>query len=255
MNTKDVNFQHWTSQSVSERWREIDRLQPAESAIFDSMEPWIRTARVLDLGVGGGRTAPYLMSHCAEYLGTDYSPAMVETCCRRFRDASTPHAAFQVADARALPFGKDSFDLVVFSYNGIDYVPHEDRLRVLTEVRRVLRTNGRFVFSTHNANWLRKLPGLRSSDARLVAVERNLDWLRIRLRNWRRNLITDYCTVLEPPLETYYAAPGFVVQQLEFAGFGSITAFGSEDGRALTGATALVGCADPWVYYCCGAFD
>jgi SAM-dependent methyltransferase len=252
MHTEDLNFQHWASPSVSERWSEIDRLQPAEYAIFDSLEPWIRDARVLDLGVGGGRTAHYLMSHCAEYLGTDYSPAMVAACCRRFPDPS-PHAVFQVADARALPFGNDSFDLAVFSYNGIDYVTHDDRLRVLSEVRRVLRTDGRFVFSTHNANWLRKFPGYQHADARTVALERNLDWLRIRLRNWRRDLLGDCCTVLEPPLETYYAAPGFVVRQLEVAGFGSIAAFGSADGRALSGAAGLRECADPWVYYCCTA--
>jgi len=40
----------------------------------------------------------------------------------------------------------------LFAYNGLDSVCHEDRLRGLREIHRVLRQDGLFVFSAHNKN-------------------------------------------------------------------------------------------------------
>jgi SAM-dependent methyltransferase len=64
------------------------------------------------------------------------------------------------ADAAGLlPFMNSSFDAVVFSYNGIDYLhPDSARHRCLSEVHRVLRADGVFVFSTHNPRSLVALP-------------------------------------------------------------------------------------------------
>ena len=49
-------------------------------------------------------------------------------------------------------FGDGTFDVVVFSYNGIDYLhPVEKRVRCLSEVARVLGRDGVLLLSTHNA--------------------------------------------------------------------------------------------------------
>src|SRR5262249_57507217 len=55
-------------------------------------------------------------------------------------------------DAFDLSFlGKDRFDLVLFSFNGIDYVTQDKRLRVLSEVRARLRgRDSLFLFSSHS---------------------------------------------------------------------------------------------------------
>ena len=47
-------------------------------------------------------------------------------------------------------FRDGQFKLAVFSCNGLCMVGHEDRLRILREVHRVLADDGVFVFSTHN---------------------------------------------------------------------------------------------------------
>ena len=54
-------------------------------------------------------------------------------------------------DASNLGLKDNSFDVVIFSFNGIDYIyPYIKRLAALKEIRRVLKTNGLFIFSSHN---------------------------------------------------------------------------------------------------------
>ena len=50
-------------------------------------------------------------------------------------------------------FSDNMFDFVLFSYNGIDSFGPEDRETALKEIKRVLRSDGYFSFSTYNINW------------------------------------------------------------------------------------------------------
>jgi SAM-dependent methyltransferase len=64
-----------------------------------------------------------------------------------------PGIDLRQADARDLAsFDDGSFDLVTFSYNGIDAVDHEDRQLILKSFHRVLRPGGYLMFSTLNAD-------------------------------------------------------------------------------------------------------
>ncbi len=102
--------------------------------------------RILDLGVGAGRTVPFLRAISEDYVGVDFSAEMVDASRRKY-----PDVRIEVGDARDLSrFTDGSFDLVVFSWNGIDAVDHDDRALVLREVARVLSSEGVFLFSTHN---------------------------------------------------------------------------------------------------------
>jgi SAM-dependent methyltransferase len=105
-----------------------------------------RGLRVLDLGVGAGRTVAPLMGITSNYVGVDYVEEMVDHCRKRF-----PGVRFERMDARSLTAFRDGeFDIVFFSCNGISMVNHEGRLAILSEVRRVLAPDGWFVFSTPN---------------------------------------------------------------------------------------------------------
>lgn len=108
-----------------------------------------RRGSVLDIGVGGGRTAELIAGEATDYIGIDYTPEMV-TLAR----SNHPDLRFEHMDARDLSaFDNNSFDLVVFSYNGIDSVDADGRRSVLREVSRVLKAGGTFAFSTFNRNW------------------------------------------------------------------------------------------------------
>jgi SAM-dependent methyltransferase len=110
-----------------------------------------RGARILDLGVGTGRTTPYLAARASTYVGIDYAPSMVEQA-RQLHDG----VDLRVADASDLSqFVDDSFDVVVFSYNGLDYLyPDSRREQCLLEIHRVLRRGGHLVMSQHNPRGL-----------------------------------------------------------------------------------------------------
>ena len=111
-------------------------------------------SRVLDLGVGGGRTADLFRGRVRSYIGIDYTPDMVEAARERH-----PDLTFYSMDARKLQYDDGVFDLVFFSYNGIDAVDDEGRARVLSEAYRVLAPGGLFVFSTFNRAWFAFAPG------------------------------------------------------------------------------------------------
>jgi SAM-dependent methyltransferase len=99
----------------------------------------------LDIGVGGGRTTPLMLSLSTDYCGIDYCITMVDVARHRF-----PNVKFLEMDARRLGFAASSIDLVAFSYNGIDAIDLAGRYEVLHNVYRVLRPAGHFVFSALN---------------------------------------------------------------------------------------------------------
>jgi SAM-dependent methyltransferase len=79
-------------------------------------------------------------------VGVDYATGMVRAAAHRHADES-----FVQADATRLPFADASFDVVVFSFNGLDCIhPAARRLEAIDEMRRVLRPRGRAIVSGHN---------------------------------------------------------------------------------------------------------
>ena len=62
---------------------------------------------------------------------------------------AVPRRRPRVGDARTSPaWATAAFDLVVFSFNGIDSLDHADRLLAVRAMRRVVAPGGRVVFST-----------------------------------------------------------------------------------------------------------
>src|SRR5215813_9059413 len=155
----DQNLEVFSSASVVEHYVRLQGLQPCEAHLFNKYVT--QGAEILDIGVGGGRTTPYLSTKARRYVGIDYAQAMIDACRRRF-----PELEFQCEDATDLRrFGDGSFDVVVYAFNGIDYIPTDQgRLRCLAEVRRVLRPGGRLIFSSHNARFMFLIPMLSGAD-------------------------------------------------------------------------------------------
>ncbi|MFL9863725.1 class I SAM-dependent methyltransferase [Paraburkholderia fungorum] len=142
-----INRAVWSSRSgrngfaVASGWTD-----PGEAAAFAWVAQQVQHQPILDVGVGGGRTVSLLTAISNDYTAVDYTPEMV-TICRH----NHPGIRVQQMDARDMSaFPDESFELVVFSYNGIDAVDYPGRLAILREFARVLKPGGLALFSAHN---------------------------------------------------------------------------------------------------------
>jgi len=142
----EVNYSVWSGrQGVARYGAAKGWIDSSEGMILPKLVSEYAGGAVLDLGVGGGRTIGLASRAAGAFVAIDYVPELVQVARQRF-----PGVDIRVGDARRLDFAPESFDLVLFSINGIDAVSHTDRGAVLREVRRVLLPGGTFYFSTHN---------------------------------------------------------------------------------------------------------
>lgn len=95
--------------------------------------------RALDLACGTGDIAYRLAARGTSVIGLDVTHRMLQLASRK---PSLARAAFTAGDIMALPFGDGGFDLVTVGY-GLRNVPELDP--AITEIRRVLRSGGRFL--------------------------------------------------------------------------------------------------------------
>jgi SAM-dependent methyltransferase len=113
-----------------------------------------RGKNLLDAGCGTGRASFLLAPWFSPIEAFDIADKAVARA-REENERLGLGVRFQVADVTDLPFDDESFDNIVFAYNGIEGIANEAlRERALTELHRVLRPGGRFVLSTKSSfNW------------------------------------------------------------------------------------------------------
>lgn len=193
-----VNDRVYQSPSVVRHYPS-DKLELAEALALLKYQPVFAGRDVLDLGVGTGRTAIYLAPMAHRYIGVDYSPYMLQKASHRL-----PKVRFELGDMRDLSVHEPgSFDFVFGTNNVLDAVSHEERLQVLSEVRRVLKPDGVVMFSAHNRSYKHAYRGPRLKLSRNpLTMLRNVarlgrQWFNYgRLRRFNRNeaqyaLLTD----------------------------------------------------------------
>lgn len=255
----DSNRRYYERRRVGAHYARKAQLSAPEAEILSRHSAEIKNSRILDLGVGGGRTTSFLRELSSDYVGVDYSPKMIERCRARF-----PAANFQLMDARDLSaFPDSSFDFILFSKAGIDAVGHQDRLAVLREVQRTLKGGGLFVFSSHNRNArIRKPWDLGHFDVSPLrdpvrfakrAVSYPLGILNY-LGNLHRSRIEDeYCILVDSgdmySLVHYRITAAAQRAQLERAGFREVEAVGM-DGRLMS-AVDWETAEDRSIHYVC----
>jgi SAM-dependent methyltransferase len=101
-------------------------------------------ARVLEVAAGTGvvtRALDTVLPKETSIMATDLNQAMLDQAATRSIGA---RVEWRQADALSLPFADEEFDVVVCQF-GVMFFP--DKPRAFSEVRRVLRPNGRFIFS------------------------------------------------------------------------------------------------------------
>ncbi len=102
---------------------------------------------VLDIGCGVGRVSSQLDKRGFDLVGIDISEPLIKRARTLF-----PSIEFLVSDVRSTGFDSNSFDYLVFSFFGLDYlIPESERIKALKEMYRLLKPGGILLFSTHNS--------------------------------------------------------------------------------------------------------
>lgn len=153
----------WWSDDI--RWvRTLKNLVPGRLMWMDRQIDWAGK-EVLDLGCAGGFMSEALARRGAHVTGLDPAQAAI-SAARQHAEKENLKIRYQTGVGEAMPFEAQSFDSVVC----VDVLEHvEDVDRVLSEVCRVLRPGGMFLFDTINRNPL----------ARFVVITMAEDVLRV----------------------------------------------------------------------------
>lgn len=236
-------------------------LQKAELAAINAIKEEVRDKKILEIGVGGGKTINFLKQISSDYTGIDYSKEMVNECRKKFPDTNVIRC-----DARDMSiFKSDEFDFILWAFNGIDYVSHNDRLQILREVYRVLKKFGYFVFSTHNRNcsafktytsplasFITHNPLKTESNNTINIGSRLANLLRSTVNHWKNGrfvIHTDKYSIINDKahdysLVTYYIDIDNQKKQLYATGFRNLPKIYDKQGKEITGDSE-----DTWIYY------
>jgi ubiquinone/menaquinone biosynthesis C-methylase UbiE len=107
--------------------------------------------RILEVGCGAAQCSRWLSTQAAVVVGVDLSRRQLQHA-RRLDDQTGGRVPVAQADALALPFADQSFDVAFSSYGAVQFVAGAESL--MAEVARVVRPGGRWAFSvTHPVRW------------------------------------------------------------------------------------------------------
>lgn len=222
----------------------------------------INNAKMLDIGIGFGRTTHYFAEVTKEYVGIDYQKDPVDFCKKKY--IHLQNAEFYICDARNMRIFEDNyFDIILFSFNGIDYVSHHDRLEILKEMKRICKQDGIVYFSTHNLQSIENLFSFKFSYDPLKCIYSFRKKLLLKRKNPKiTNLINnisniEYAIICDGgqnfKLDNYYIAPDKQIDQLVELGFKDIKVISLSDGIEVKNKSELKTIKDPWIYYLCRA--
>lgn len=110
-----------------------------------------KNGKILDLGCGAGRTTINLFKEgYTNIIGLDIADKLIEFA-GYYSNTNNLNIEFVVGDATKLSYADNTFDVVIFSFNGMQCIPGlENRKNVLKEVYRVLKPGGYYIFTAHD---------------------------------------------------------------------------------------------------------
>ncbi len=243
--------------SIVNVYRKATELLGPEKTVLEQFAGNWKNWRVLDIGIGTGRTTHHFAPLCREYVGVDYAESMVEASKKDYGHFGT-QVRIQTGDVRSMPEFEDGyFDFVMFSYNGLDSISHDERLQALREMKRVGRKGGYLFFSSHNIQYIPSMYRIRHNNNPLYLAYRFYRLGRLLYHNGLpgkyKNL--DYTVIRDDVhqfrMNHYYAKPRVVVDQLNSLGFSNVRVLpaktsGELDLQRLDAATEY-----PWLHYLC----
>ena len=256
-----VNDDAYKTRGLVEYYSQLTDLQRPEESILNVLLPDLSRMVMLDSGIGGGRTTLHFAQWVNQYVGIDYSKEMIAACKKRF-SRYPKHVSFKVGDARSMQmFDENTFDFVLFSFNGIDYVSHAERIQILKEIQRVGKSGGKFCFSTHNLLSINKKFDLKHQLSRNPErfIQKATRWFLLRFvynrHSSKKQLKESQYAIINDgahhyQLRTYYIKPAAQLEQLAEC-FKNIQVYSLVSGAKVYEEAELRCIDDDWLYYSC----
>lgn len=256
----DKNYYTYKSNNIVEYYKKLSQLQLAEQTLITLLKDRLSTFKMLDMGIGGGRTTQYFAPLVKEYIGIDYSAEMIMACQQRLINLSNS-ILLEVCDARNMhQFTNDSFDFILFSFNGIDYVNHQDRLKIIAEIKRVGKPGCYVLFSSHNLQSMARQFNYKThiSFNPFTSYINLVMFGFLKLFNpgvtFQHLQTTDYLILRDEShnfrLQTYYIRPEAQIKQLEES-FDRIEIYSWKTGKKIVDKNDSALNSDLWLYYLC----
>ena len=250
----DENKIAFSSYNAIKNYTNYSTLQRGEVSVFKKFNSKIVKGKILDIGIGAGRTTTYLSAIAREYWGIDYSQSFVEHCKMKFSDKA--NVTIRLGDARKLiDFKNAEFDFILFSFNGIDYVDLNEREQILNELRRVINDEGVVCFSFHNK---RNIDRLYSFQLPKNPFKYLMEWKRAKkvrkINGPKENYKSmDWFIIKDGgenfTVNTFYIDPVYQKKYLEKIGFKNFYFYDAVLGIYLN-EQDLKNSETPWIYVC-----
>jgi ubiquinone/menaquinone biosynthesis C-methylase UbiE len=187
------------SESRAQLWPELKELKKYVK----------KSERVLDLGCGNGRLLELFRNENIKYIGVDSSENLIKEAQKKYSER------FKVVDILNLPFDDNYFDSV-WSIAVLHHIPSKElRLKVLKEIKRVLKRNGKVIITCWNLYQLRYLRILLKSTIRKILGLSRLDFKDAFL-SWQNTGVQRYYHAFtKRELKKLFQKAGFKVEKLK----------------------------------------
>lgn len=154
---------------------------------FDRYVPSWQGLRVLDVGCGGGFSCEFMARRGAIASGVDQSAKCIKQAQEHAAISKLP-IEYQHGFAENLPYQPNSFDIVVC----VDVLEHVADLRkTISEISRVLKPNGLFLFDTINRT-------VKSQFVMIWLLENILREIPVGIHDWKKFIKPEELTNLLP---------------------------------------------------------
>jgi len=246
----------YESEKIADYYGHLDFLLKPEQTILNEFKEKLKNMKMLDIGVGGGRTTYFFSNLVKEYTAIDFSKKMIDICKIRFPKLKDNFLVRDVRELYGLP--DNYFDFILFSFNGIDCLfEHDQRMKAFYEIKRVCKKGGYFCFSAHNLLGIDKLLKIKPSSNPFKILKRKTKAFLIKILNedFKKLKQKEYAVIMEIVhrsfLKTYYVKPLEQLRQLKEVGFTNVRLFSFEDGKEIKDVSLLNNLDELFVYYLC----
>jgi len=166
--------------------------------------------KILDLGCGNGRLLELFENRNIKYTGVDFSEKMIKKAKAKYGDY------FVIADAFNLPFPDNSFNLIL-TIAFFHHIPSKHfRLKILKEIKRVLKKDGRIIMTCWNFYQLHYLRILLKFTFRKLFGLSKLDFKDVLLSPKKIRIQRYYHAFTKRELKKLFQKIEFKVEKLKY---------------------------------------